>query len=146
MDILAKKKIFSSLKYTSRENLRQNIGRASCNFQFKGITMELLSNHYINKERSPFFQLGQHTFGLSSLHPFLWVKGYFQPWLMISTLNYMFNPESYFIPESGFKPWVRITIKLLSNYYINKEKSPFLTPAPLDQRKLRPSKCLLFNS
>ena len=98
----------------SRENLRQNIGRASCNFQFKGITMELLSNHYINKERSPFFQLGQDTFGLSFLHPFLWAKVYFQPWL----------PESYFIPESGFQPWIRITIKLLSNYYIHKEKNP----------------------
>ena len=126
MDILAKK-IISSLKYTSRENLRQNIGRASCNFQFKGITMELLSNHYINKERSPFFQLGQHTFGLSSLHPFLWVKEYFQPWLIISTLNYISNPESYFIPESAFQPWIKITIKLFSNYYVNKEKSLFLT-------------------
>ena len=104
--------------------MRQNIGRASCNFQFKGITMELLSNHYINKERSPFFQLGQHTFGLSFLHPFFWVRVCFQPWLLISTQNYIFKPESYFIPESGFQPWIRVTIKLLSNYYIHKEKIP----------------------
>ena len=135
----------SSLEYTSRENLRQNIGRASCNFQFKGITMELLSNHYINKERSPFFQLGQHTFSLSSLHPFLWVKGYIQPCVTISTLNYISNHESYFIPESGFQPWIRITIKLLSNYYVIKEKSFFLTPATLGQRIFNPKsvKCQL---